>query len=238
MPRSVLIATPTFSNYPSWEYCGALAQTSAFLVQAGVQPIIRFHPGLQFIEVARNIFCAELLQDKLDCTDLFFIDDDVGNWPPHKVLEFINRPEPVVGGVYPARSDEPKFHIKLRLVDGKVKEQHGLYCAAQLPAGFLRIKREVIEHFAAKSETYGWEQADGSIRTLFNIFDRGRLHGEFFGEDAMFSQRCLDDGIDMWVDPDIEFTHRGSKAWKGSFKPSLDSFLAQRSDLVQPAVAL
>jgi len=177
-----------------------------------------------------------MLQGLPECQDLFFIDDDVGRWPPHKVLEFINRPEPVVGGVYPARSDEPHYNVQIKLIDGKVQERHGLYRVAQLPTGFMRIKREVIEHFAAKSPTYGWTQVGGDIRTLFNIFDRGVVNGEFWGEDAMFCQRCLEDDIEMWVDPDIEFSHRGSKAWKGSFKPSLDNFLVQRSDLVQAAV--
>jgi len=213
-----------------------MAATTWLLGRLEIDAMVCFRPGLQFVEVARNLLCTEFLQNYPAATDLFFIDDDVGGWPREKVIEFINRPELIVAGVYPYRTDNPQFPVKLQLVDGKVVERNGLYLAAEIPAGFMRLKREVVEHFAAKSQTFGWLEKDGQMKTVFSIFERGIHNGEFWGEDAFFSARCHDEGIEMWIDPDIKFKHRGSKAWEGRFKDSLDQFLIQRSDLVQAAV--
>ena len=141
----------------------------------------------------------------------------------------------VVVGVYPHRNDKLSFPVSLKLVDGKLVERNGLYLGAQVTTGFMRIKREVAEHFAARSPTYGWPQPDGSIKTVFAVFDRGVQGGEFVGEDMQFSRRCEADGIEVWVDPTVNFSHRGTKAWEGCFKPSLDHLLLQQPGLVVPA---
>ena len=44
---------------------------------------------------------------------------------------------------------------------------------------------------------------------------------EFWGEDYWFVQRWRDMGGSVWVDPEGEFTHRGSKAWKANFGDSV-----------------
>ncbi len=245
MPREVFFATPTFSGHPSYEFCGAMWNVVSVLLQNGIDACHRFHPGLQFVEVARNILCTQFLQNS-SAGDLFFIDDDVGGWPPQKVLQFLNRPEPVICGVPPFKQDSPNYPVQIMLVDehgrydpmgptGKVQERDGLYRVSQIPMGFCRIKRHVIEHFAAQSATYAWAQEGGKMLTVFDIFRKGPRDGEYVGEDMMFAQRCIDDGIEMWVDPDIDFRHRGSKSWDGNFKPSLDAFLRSRPDLVAPA---
>lgn len=245
MPRDVFFATPTFTGHPSYEFCGSLWETVGVLIQAGVNSAHRFHPGLQFVEVARNLLCTQFLQNS-SADNLFFIDDDVGGFSGGKVLEFLNRPEPVVCGVPPFKQDQLNFPVHLMLTDengqyhpkgetGKVQERNGLYRVAQIPMGFCRIKREVIEHFAANSSTYAWAEEGGKMTTVFDIFQKGPRNGEYVGEDMMFAQRCVDDGIEMWLDPDIDFKHRGSKAWQGNFKDSLNTFIAQRPDLVAPA---
>jgi hypothetical protein len=45
--------------------------------------------------------------------------------------------------------------------------------------------------------------------------------GTWWGEDYFFAERWREMGGEVWVDPEIEFTHRGSKAWKACFGDSV-----------------
>jgi hypothetical protein len=49
--------------------------------------------------------------------------------------------------------------------------------------------------------------------------------GQFWGEDYYFAQRWRDMGGQVWCDPDIQFTHRGSKAWEANFVNSVRATL-------------
>lgn len=102
----VLFATPTLTGSVAYEFAGSMEQVGGLLAQAGIRSAHRYQPGLQFIEVARNLLVATFLQDYPEATDLFFIDDDIG-FTPHKVIEFVMRQEPVLAGAPPMKSEGP-----------------------------------------------------------------------------------------------------------------------------------
>ena len=56
----------------------------------------------------------------------------------------------------------------------------------------------------------------------------GQDIGKWWGEDFWFVERWRGMGGICWVDPEIMFTHRGSKAWSATFGDSIRSVLAQR----------
>lgn len=55
----------------------------------------------------------------------------------------------------------------------------------------------------------------------------------WWGEDYFFVRRWQEIGGEVWVDPDIKFTHRGSKAWEANFGDSVRATLARGIGTVQ-----
>ncbi len=223
----VVFATPTFSRHPSYEFCGAMEQAAFLFGRHGIKNTHLFYPGFQFIDAARNVLAKMMLEDHQDATDFFFIDDDVGSFQPEKVLEFVARQQPVVAASPPLKvMGDLQFPVALHATaEGNVIEVDGLMLARQVPAGFLRIKRPVIEQLAAKSDTYIVHEANGVQRVVFDIFNCGPQKGQFVGEDDYFCWRCAQEDIEIWLDPDVEFSHRGTHKWEGTFRKELSRFL-------------
>ena len=49
----------------------------------------------------------------------------------------------------------------------------------------------------------------------------GHELAQFWGEDFFFAERWREMGGQIWVDPNITFTHRGSKGWVGNFMDAI-----------------
>lgn|ERR1700740_1290271 len=223
----VVFAIPTFSHHVCVDFCGSMARTVGLLYHANIDHALHFRGGIAFIDAVRNILCAEFLRDFPSATDLFFLDDDIG-WQPEKVLEFLRRPEEVVAGVYPKRSDDVEFPTVLRIDQATRQpiEQNGLCAAAMVPAGFLRLKRSAVEKLAAASGSYQFPDKNMLDLVVPNIFEVGPREGVYWGEDTHFVEKWAGLGGDIWVDPNIVFTHRGNKKWQGRLLESVQHYIA------------
>lgn len=222
-PKFVMFAIPSYSAQCAIEFCGSVAQTVGHLYEAQIPHAFRFRPGLCFIDVVRNLLTYEFLKEFPTATDIFFLDDDIG-FEPRKALEFIQRPEDIVCGVYPKKEDNPSFPVTMFVDDNKkLVKRNGLYKAMNIPGGFVRVKRHVMEKLASQAETYKFydPKNQGEVE-IWNIFEARPITGHYWGEDSIFTKKCIDAGFDVWVDPDISFTHRGNKRWEGKLKPHLD----------------
>ena len=203
-----------------------MMQTIALLARQGIESANIFWPGLQFVDSARNFIIGKFLEDYPNAEFLFFIDDDIG-FPAQKALEFLSRPEDIVAGVYPMKTEGPEYAAFLCLEEDQqtLHQRNGLHRATLVPFGFMRVRRRVIEALARKSETYTLPGAGGSLQICINVVDRGNRDpvtgqkcGEFIGEDAWFCARAMHEGFEIWVDTDVEFDHRGVKRWNGNFR--------------------
>ena len=58
----------------------------------------------------------------------------------------------------------------------------------------------------------------------------GQEIGQFWGEDFWFTERWRDLGGKIWVDPEIEFSHRGSKAWSANFGNSVRATMERQKE--------
>ncbi len=238
---SVVFATPTFSMQPAMEYAASLSSTFYKLSERKVNVAIRFRPGLCFVDVARNFLITEFLEDS-KADDLFFLDDDVG-WPPDKVVEFLERPEEVLCGVYPKRQDELDFPTILAFDDKKrvITRDNKLVEALFVPFGFVRLKRSACEKLAENATRYVFpdpKNPNGGKREIYDIFGMGPTGtGDYHGEDGWFCERWRKLGGRIWLDPDIEFSHRGTNTWRASYLPSLRNYIAAQApaDPVSPA---
>ncbi len=233
MKPMVMFATPVLHHSTCIEYVMSIEKTEWLLARAGITTGHMHYPGDCFIAKVRNKIVTDFLELYPDATDLFFIDDDVG-WPAEKVLEFLSRPEDVIAGAYPKRSEYLDFPCGLAFDQdtGGLIERNGLYLATLAPAGFMRIKRHVLEKLAADAEARDRIFFDGDRKgpeihqkRYYGIFEAGIGPDKlWWGEDFVFTQSWMRLGGEIWIDPNIPFSHRGSHAWKNNLADHLDVY--------------
>ena len=227
-PATVAIfATPSLSHTVTLDYLRSWTNTVWQLKDAGIAHGRADRGGDCFVAKVRNKLVKEFLDGP--GTDLFFLDDDLG-WPAHKVLEFLARPEPILAGVYPKKSDDMDWPVGLDAdaETGDLITDQGLYHANFAGAGFMRIKRHVLEAMAAKAPTFKDIEMGGAVGEFPTIFDDGPgADGWWTGEDVTFCRLARAMGFPIWIDPDIAFRHRGGKTWNGTLADHLDTFRAK-----------
>lgn len=177
--------------------------------------------GNPYLSLVRDQLASAFLDQFGGVENLFFIDDDLG-WPAHKVVEFIRRPEAIVAGIYPLKNESGSYPCNLVMRDGVPVSPDGLLLASAVPVGFCRIKREALEIIASHSRRY--KEAGASISysgALYSMFDQGVHDGVFVEGDIAFIRKAAQLGIETWIDPDIEFSHRGNHVWRGKFADAL-----------------
>jgi hypothetical protein len=152
-PMSVIFATPVLDTYEPG-YIDSWSETEILLLQNGF-PFNRYvGAGQQFIANARNVLAAMYMQGpKAD--NFFFLDADL-TWPAAKVIEFIQRPEPIVVGVYRRREDAISIPCDFKIKDQQLVEgdgeHEGLVPLNRGATGFMRIKRWALERIVAYFE--------------------------------------------------------------------------------------
>lgn len=164
---------------------------------------------------ARNLICANFLRS--DFTHLLFIDSDV-LWPEQAVIRLYEADKGIVGGAYPKKMDgPPKFPVVAPYgeIDGACQRVMGL------GAGFLLIKREAMEKFAAHHTNLKYRE-DGEDRTDF--FSNEIVQGKRASEDISFCLRAKEAGIDVWLRRDIPLGHVGNKAWSACYEVAEGKF--------------
>ncbi len=237
-PRSVLFCLPSKGGVVDIDFNMSWTETVKQLIANGIGHGVQVVRGDTFIDKARNRLATAFLEQFPHAANLFFLDDDIG-WPADKVLEFLYRPEPVVAGAYPMKTDAGTFYpVELASENGHIIERNGLYLAHWVATGFMRIKREVLERLAQDAEVYP-EPTDhfGDVQMNYSLFEAGAMQPppereaqtwtsargtehrviDWRGEDVYFCDRWRSLGGEIWVDPSIEFSHRGGKKWSGSF---------------------
>lgn len=232
--RLICFATCAVDGWVTTETMTSMLLTQEILHAHGIISAYLLRPGDPYLSKVRSKLAIDFLRDWPQATDLFFIDDDV-SWQPEKVLEILMRPEDVVAGIYPKKSDTADFPLELlhddrtgavkRSADGKLVQ------ANMVPTGFLRIRRPVIEHMANKAVQEGRifheSEIDGTPKQFPEVFRMGLFAGTgWWGEDFKWCDDWLECGGGIWVDPDILFTHRGEKKWAGKLSDHLHVYEA------------
>ncbi len=228
--RLVVFATPTLDFRVSLEFLSSSIRTEWELAKAGFKSAYHGVGGDCFVDKARNRLVTDFLSQFPQADDFFFLDDDIG-WPSGKVVEFLNRPQDIVCGVYPRKKDEPEFPVTLEVDESTQNpiQKDGLFKALLVPTGFMRIKRKALEKMVEGCRMYIEQNSDSTHSRHFELFRTGinDKDGRWWGEDSWMCDRAKEKGVEVWVDPNIEFTHRGTKKWLGNFAPALAYWLQQ-----------
>jgi hypothetical protein len=213
MKQKVFFATPTYDYRFSAEYMSSMMMTCIHLTHLKVEVQAQIVGGLCFIDLARNKLTKGFLDS--DCTDLFMIDEDVG-WDYKAVKRFLDYPQEVVAGLVPKKVEGEQFHDNA--LTGEI--ENGLISSLEAPTAFIRIKRSAMEKYAkAYPEHADYYTLDTGPAHWQTGFSRNPENGkmDFRGEDIYFNRLWCAMGEKIWIDPQVEFTHRGSRVWKGNF---------------------
>ena len=207
----------------------ALAATAQSLTVANVRFDIETLQGCCHVDDARNVIIRNFLQS--DCTDLFFLDADLG-WQPNAVLRFLKLPGDIISGVYRHKNDLETypFHGFEGTVDTNA---YGLFPMPKAATGFMRIRRHVLEALYERErakERLMWLDGDSEQQNripVARICERGfvrelgleeydRTHASQSG-DYVLCLKARSLGFAVYCDPDLAFNHSGEKTWFGHF---------------------
>jgi hypothetical protein len=228
-PQSVVLATPSHSHRVTLEHRDAALETQSMLALRCIPCRFVSIGGNGLVALVRNKLATAYRADFDKFENLFYIDDDV-DWQPRKVLEFISRSEPVIIGCYPRKVDPaspPEFAVDFMIdAGGDAVQRDGLVRVGSVgAAGFMRVKRWVVDRVAEKFGTFVDKTTDKPFADRYlNLFQDGPDgKGEWNGEDVTFIRRCISLGIEVWCDPNAELGHRGSWVWRGNLRDKLNA---------------
>ncbi len=80
------------------------------------------------------------------------------------------------------------------------------------------------------------DHGDGTQAEYFDVFQTGiGLDGKWWGEDYAFCHKWQALGGQIWIDPDILFTHSGRNSWTASLAGTLSNWIEQQMQQEAPA---
>jgi hypothetical protein len=219
--RNVMMAIPTRDPSVKVDVMTSMVSTMYELGAAGISMSVFVWSGDPLVSHARNIILAKFMTT--DCTDLFFIDDDVA-WAPGSVLRLLNHPGDLVAGAYRHKRDPESYPVNwfgndLRQL--QMNKNTGLLLVRDVPFGFARLSRAGVQKMwdAAADKKFRTNQApELECRVIFDMGytkQEGEEFGEYFGEDYVYCQKWRELGGQVWLDPMVDLTHHGNKAYQG-----------------------
>lgn len=209
-PSRVLIATQVLSGEVSAPFLVALVSSLPKLEEAGWSVDFAIEAGNCHVDDSRNAIVRTFLGS--DCTDLVFIDADVG-WTTAGLLRLLSHDVDLVAGVYPKKQDEPGFPV--RTLPGEIQaDENGLVEVEGAPTGFMRIRRPLLERMVdAHKERQFYGSDGGAPYTL--LFERTMEDKHRWSGDYAFCRKWRAMGGKLFVDPEMDFIHEGRFEWKG-----------------------
>lgn len=159
-------------------------------------------PGL-----ARNHAAHEFL--KTDCTDLLFIDADIG-FTVGDVVRICAHDLDVVGGVYPLKREGKPTMVYAPEPD--CRAIGSLVPCAGIGTGFLRIRRNVFERLIESGLAKEFMNEAGE--TEFDFFPVGVKDGLYMGEDIYFCRNWKSIGGTIFADLAANLGHEGRKVFR------------------------
>lgn len=197
----LLVATPTYRHEVMSQYVTSLVRDT-LLATTGREGDIVFPPVFlndTLVHYARNKIAKAFLEAK-ECTDLMFIDSDLG-WDNNGLRKIMDTPGDIVGGVYRTKATEIFYPFVGENPRGLYSEVEGV------PTGFMRITRAAMEAVvAAHQDPFEFEEHDGVK----------------YGEDLTFCNRARRLGLSVVARYDIMFEHVGVHSWSGRAADDLD----------------
>lgn len=223
----LIIFTTFYESRGYAPYIKSLATTIGLLERLGIKNDYWQRAGDFHVERAINDTLTKFINS--DATDLLMIDSDE-EWKPEDVVRLLTHPEEIVGATYRMKnrwtdyvghivSNEDGIPVGKILPDGT-----NLIQADRLAAGFIRFKKTALQKFHDHYKDARCIEPDGEM-TIF--YERALIDGIMHSQDMAFSRKCIEMGLELWLDPHINITHYGLTPYPGDF----DGYLRAKATL-------
>lgn len=199
----VVLCVPTLTR-PYAQTLKAIEGSVAALDAAGFDHYLVSELGNPYINGARATMLRKALDIKADI--IVFIDHDV-SWRPDDLVKLIQTEGDVVAGLYRFKTPEEVRYMGVLDDDANGMQKvrgDGCIKATLVPAGFLKITRNVVNRFMQAYPHLMYGEACNPSVDLFNF---GAHKGAFWGEDYSFCRNWTDAGGEIWIVPDLSITH-------------------------------
>lgn len=215
--RRAFLALPTYDSKLHGPCLSSLLRSLPLLQEHGIYYEVYVLGGNCHVDDARNSCVRAFMLS--DCTDLVFIDADVG-WQPENLVKLIGYDREIVAGVYPKKDENESFPVHVAPDTDLYADDLGLVEVHGAPTGFMKIQRPVLDKMIEmyKAKQYLSPNPDDPDREfpytiLFErTFDQGyRLSGDYA---FCFKWRFM--GGKIFVDPRMAFVHEGTKEFFGT----------------------
>lgn len=212
----VMISMPCGANV-SWQTVQSIVETCIGLQKEQIEFSFQMVAGCSIVQHARTQVCNAFLKSALNT--LFMIDSDI-SW---KFKDFIrllalSTKMEVVSAAYPAKNDKKYFMLKG--CEGVLTtNEFGCLPVGGIGLGFTVVQRKVIEQLAEKSEKVIFPWSNGE--RIPYMFRCDIDNGEARGEDMAFFDDCKEMGYQLWLDPEINLGHVGTKEYTASIKDAM-----------------
>jgi hypothetical protein len=222
--RSVFIATPVARN-PVRQYTLAILDTMMLLQRVGIKADLHWVVGQSNLARARNELAAAFLVS--ECTDLLFVDDDMG-WQAQHVIRLLASEADYIGGVGRKKDPElsdcsPQTWCFRALPNTREINQDamGAIEVRGIGTGFVKISRRVFEDVIAArphlKRPAPASMAEAARSKFYRFFHFEDDEAGCLSEDLAFCEAWRQLGGTVWADPTIELVHVGDREFTGSF---------------------
>jgi len=171
----------------------------------------------------RSFLASQFLEnpESANCTDLVFIDTDLA-WDGPEFLRLCSHPVDVIGGAYPYKDESGDF--PLRWPPDGLMEENGLWSVQAVTPGFFRVTRRALEKIAREMPWLEFkDRGNKDNQRSWMFFDNLQRTTGVYDEGYIFCERWRQVGGKVWLDPDLNLTHIGMKAFNhGTLRQWLD----------------
>lgn len=206
MQRKVFIAIPTLNGQLAAQTESALDSIKIECAGLGWGVEEFRWVGDSLIVHARNVIAARFLES--DCTDIFWLDSDVG-FAPGVFTRLMSHRVDFVAGVYRVKSDDERYAVRWPL-EGELwaDPTTGLLEAQDVPFGCVRMSRLVLMKMRdSMPEDWFTAQSGANGLKCWLMFNTEVRDNQFWGEDFYFCRKWRELGGKVWIDPELPLVH-------------------------------
>jgi hypothetical protein len=221
----LMIFTSFYKQQAFAGYVQSLAVTIGVLERLGIKYDYCPRAGDFHIERAVNDSLTRFAEDD-SFTDWINIDAD-HSWDAKSLVEIMVNTEPVVCASYRMTNKFDKYTGSfVKSEDGQLMGKitgadTALLLASRIPAGFMRLKKEVVTKYIEENpEDYFWLGEDHPRKVFRFIWNEMEGH-TFIGMDIALAKKMADMGYALYVDPNLKVSHWGMVEFGGTLDETL-----------------
>lgn len=213
-----LVVFTAFYDYKGYApYIASMIQTTMWLERLGIEWDYWHIYGDFHFDRALNQAMTNFMRS--DATDIILIDSDL-KWDAEAILRLLSHDVDVVAGSYRMKNQWEQYTGIVQrdeatgMVRGKMlADGTALVRADRVTGGFTRFRRSALQKFADAHPELHYADGQGQSCGFWHSLIKDGL---FHSHDYVQSNRWLEIGVELWIDPNLELTHYGTVGYSGT----------------------